>query len=760
MRQKRIVSAARRLGLLAAAWSLALAATPALAADYYLCAQEFVNAMPDSVSITMWGFASDDDNDLANGCGTGQPAVPGPLLSVAPGDPVLNIHLRNELAAEPVSIVIPGQTAAMTPVFFTDDQGRRRVHSFTQETPENGAGVVTYTFGSLAQPFRPGSFVYHSGTHPQVQVQMGLYGSAVKDAAPGEIYPGVPYDAQVSLFYSEIDPALHEAVANGTYGTPPMTSTIDYRPGYFLVNGEPQQAGTAPLAAGFAGGRTLIRFFNMGLLNHVPLLQGGHLQLVAENGSPYPFPQEAYSLLLPASGTRDAIFVPTATGDYPVYDRMLSLTNSTGATGGLLSVLSVAGAPPTDSVTILRTRYDVATDELRVWANSTAAPDAILTLPDHGGAVMDKFPNNPNFKYREYVPGVGGNPGTVTVNSDRGGSDTRPVEYTAPPVAAGDAFAAGEGAQVIVPAAGVLANDSRGGWWASATVLVAQLASGPSSGTVALAADGGFTYTHDGSETVVDSFSYRAVAVNSNNNRVQAVSQPATVIITITPGNDAPVVVAPLADAQGSEGAWLEKSVAASFADPEGQALFFSMTGPPAGSGLAIDAATGLISGILTAADAAASPYPIAVRATDPVAAFVEDSFLLTVQGFSNSAPVVGDDYALTTVAAPVLINILANDTDDGQPVVAANVTASVLGLPLRDAGGQIVTEKGTDGVLYPVKITKKGGQAVYRGDGTVRYTPATTFVGSDVFKYVLTDHDPVAPLTSQRATVRVSVVP
>ena len=36
---------------------------------------------------------------------------------------------------------------------------------------------------------KPGTYLYQSGTHPQVQVQMGLYGGVKKDFATGRPIP-------------------------------------------------------------------------------------------------------------------------------------------------------------------------------------------------------------------------------------------------------------------------------------------------------------------------------------------------------------------------------------------------------------------------------------------------------------------------------------------------------------------------------------------------------------------------------------------
>ena len=101
----------------------------------------------------------------------------------------------------------------------------------------------------------PGTFIFHSGTHPQKQVYMGLAGLITQDHAAGEAYPNVPYNNEVTLFYSDIDTAFNEAVAAGT-----LTTAIERQPTWFLVNGEPYEANvTAGIDAGAAGENVLLR---------------------------------------------------------------------------------------------------------------------------------------------------------------------------------------------------------------------------------------------------------------------------------------------------------------------------------------------------------------------------------------------------------------------------------------------------------------------------------------------------------------------
>jgi len=393
-----------------------IASSQASALDVSLCAGQTTKTMPGGETVKVWGYGLDNADEQAAGtCTTA--TVPGPQLTVPEADLELNITLRNTLAA-PVSIIIPGMkaTSANTPVFFEDgtvyddaaNTPRKRVRSFASETATGAS--TEYSFAA-----KPGTHMYQSGTHPAVQVQMGLYGATVQNSAVGEAYPGISYDNEVVMLYSEIDPAMHNAIAGvaGGDGTdanyadgsgptnPGPDSTIGYKARYFLVNGEPYTSTTANIPVGDVGQRTLIRFLNAGLESHAPMLQGKHMDIVAEYGYPYPYARTQYSMLLAAGKTKDAIFTASAPGDYALYDRRLRLTNSDQAgAGGLMSILSVADAVVADPVitapdTASTPEDTTTTPAINVLANDNtgAVPDAtsvqIAAQPTNGIAVVE-----------------------------------------------------------------------------------------------------------------------------------------------------------------------------------------------------------------------------------------------------------------------------------------------------------------------------------------------------------------------------------
>lgn len=171
---------------------------------------------PDGNSIHMWGYAN----------GVNPMQYPGPTLIVNQGEAV-TVTLTNQLTV-PVSIVFPGQ-ANVAAVGGT-------AGLLTQEA---GPGQsVTYTFTAA----KPGTFTYHSGTRPELQIEMGLVGALIVrptgyNATTNKIaygHPDTAYDHEYLFLLTELDPVIHELVEFG------MMAEIDnttYHPVYWMING-------------------------------------------------------------------------------------------------------------------------------------------------------------------------------------------------------------------------------------------------------------------------------------------------------------------------------------------------------------------------------------------------------------------------------------------------------------------------------------------------------------------------------------------
>jgi hypothetical protein len=169
-------------------------------------------SIPDGSKNYLWGFAD----------GTGPAQYPGPTLIINQGTTVV-VNLTNQIPTVPgnlpvnVSIVFPGQNVAATGGI---------PGLLTREAPPGG--TVTYTFTAS----QPGTYTYYSGTQPELQVEMGLFGAIVirptlgvncltvtNPAAPNNGYaycnPDAYFDREYLFVLSEIDPAIHRLVEFG-----------------------------------------------------------------------------------------------------------------------------------------------------------------------------------------------------------------------------------------------------------------------------------------------------------------------------------------------------------------------------------------------------------------------------------------------------------------------------------------------------------------------------------------------------------------
>jgi FtsP/CotA-like multicopper oxidase with cupredoxin domain len=574
----------------------------------------------------MWGFVTDTGS-----CPTSSVDwQPGPTLQ--PTDGSLTVNLRNCLE-EPVSIVIPGQAATGTPVWVSS-----RVRSFTDEASVGGTVTASYTWTGL----KAGTYLYQSGTHPAKQVQMGLYGALiVLPATVGVAYtptatnPDTGYTTELVLLYSEIDPSLHNP--------PGVAQPLNYIPEYYLINGKPFQDGDPPLSAGNVNEDILIRFLNAGLKTHVPtLLNAPYMSVIAEDGNLYPYAKEQYSVLLAAGKTMDAIWSPTAQGTYPLVDRANYLTTAGVTDGGMLAYLQVgvtAGAP-------------------------TAVGD------------------------------------TYTVAEDTPGG-------------------------LVVAAAGVLTNDlASDGIDAIPTSYTASLVTGPSAGSLLLNDDGSFTYTPNNYFNGTDFFVYRAVDTVTPGPG----SNVATVRITVTPVNNAPVAIDDTAATTQDNAVAI--AVLANDTDVDGDPLTVTNVTDP-------QVTVNLDNTVTFTPEAGfTGNATFTYTANDGTIDSNTATVTITVSPV-NTAPVAVDDFATTTRNTTVFINLVANDTD------AEN--------NLKDASGNVAASQ-----VSVVTQPTRGGTVSVLTNG-VNYRPKNNFRGTDVFTYTVTDTG-TPPQTSNTATVRVNV--
>ncbi|WDF57682.1 Ig-like domain-containing protein [Flavobacterium sp. KACC 22758] len=288
------------------------------------------------------------------------------------------------------------------------------------------------------------------------------------------------------------------------------------------------------------------------------------------------------------------------------------------------------------------------------------------------------------------------------------------------PVAVKDGYSVNEGGTLtVVTANGVLSNDTD----VEGDALTAILVTGPSHGTLTLNADGSFTYVHDGSETITDSFTYKANDGNLDSNVV-------TVEITVNPVNDAPVAVKD--EYTVAEDNTVTLTPLSNDTDVEGDTLsIVSINGTTlTGSAQVITVPNGTVnisaSGVITFTPSAnfnsttpiSFPYVITDGSLTATA-----NIEITVTAVNDAPVAVKDEY---TVAEDntVTLTPLANDTDvDGDTLTISSINGTTL-----TGSAQV--------------ITVPNGTVNISTSGVITFTPSVDFNSTTPisFPYVITD--------------------
>ncbi|MDB2701799.1 Ig-like domain-containing protein [Flavobacteriaceae bacterium] len=246
---------------------------------------------------------------------------------------------------------------------------------------------------------------------------------------------------------------------------------------------------------------------------------------------------------------------------------------------------------------------------------------------------------------------------------------------TNPPVSQTDSITVAEGETATTTTGGatsVLANDrDPDGDPISSSVVTNPL---HSSAFTLDSNTGTFTYTHDGTETTTDTFSYRAFDGAVYGNTV-------SVTINITPVNDCPRVISPIGSIVVNEDADdTTDDLSLRFTDDDIRPLNnLSFSVSPTNTDLAVLSING--AGLLTIdyKDNQTGTVTITVSANDNVDCIVNDVFLLTVDPI-NDAPVgvadtiEVDEGATATTTTGGATSVLANDTDTERDVLEATL--------------------------------------------------------------------------------------
>ena len=253
--------------------------------------------------------------------------------------------------------------------------------------------------------------------------------------------------------------------------------------------------------------------------------------------------------------------------------------------------------------------------------------------------------------------------------------------------------------------------------------LTAVLDSSPSNASVdefgvssfTLNSDGTFSYTHDGSETTTDSFTYMA------NDGVND-SEVATVTISINGVNDVPEVVTLIGDQSASEDSLFALDISTNFSDPDGDPLTFSATGLPASLAIT-DPDAGVIEGtpLQEEAETNGGIYSVTITATDDSDEFVSDSFTLTIIQV-NDAPAATAQTLVTDEDTPLLV-VLTGIDEEADPL-----SFSIVDQPI-------------NGSLTGISPD-------------LTYSPNPDFNGADSFTFTANDGE----LTSEAVTISITI--
>jgi CshA-type fibril repeat protein len=407
----------------------------------------------------------------------------------------------------------------------------------------------------------------------------------------------------------------------------------------------------------------------------------------------------------PAHGTLaltpDGTFTYTPTPGYVGADSF-TYTETDAATG--------VSKPATVTISVTQPAAPTGVADVgRVAAGGTLDGTSVLANDSGTGTLTAAKASNPadgtvtvaaNGTY-VYTPasGFSGTDSFTYQVSDAYGNVSAPVTVTitVTPTAVDDTAKVVAGGTLA--ASSVLANDLGDG-------LTATLVTGTTHGTLALAADGSYSYTPAPGYLGTDTFTYTATDANGNT------SGPATVTITVTQPA-APIGV-------GDTGTVLAGGTL------DGTSVLANDTG----------------TGALTAVPDTSPADGTLSLATDGTYTYTPDPGFSGTDSFTYLAE---DAYGGSSAPVTVTITVVPVAVDDTNTVVAGSTLA----------GTSVLANDLGDGLTATLASGVRGGVLTLAADGTFSYTPSRGFVGSDSFTYTVTD---AAGSTSAPATVTIAV--
>ena len=368
--------------------------------------------------------------------------------------------------------------------------------------------------------------------------------------------------------------------------------------------------------------------------------------------------------------------------------------------------------------------------EINVLANDTDANDGdqlfVIDLPTVGGAANGQvtFNANGNLTYTPFGGFAGQDTFQYTINDGSGGEDataTVTINVLAttniPPIATNDSAVTTEDTDVTIP---VLLNDLDVDG-DTLTIVDFTLAL---RGQVVLNGDQ-FVYTPDPDfpgfgEASTDQFTYRITDGST-------IVGPATVSLFVSPVNDNPIVFDDLiAAVEDTEKMFPDDDLIDNDSDVDndsGDLEILSFTQPANGL-LTFDPGLGVFT--YTPDEGFNGDDTFTYQLWDQRGDPVDGSVTITVAE-APDPPVAADDVGFTPEDTAVTIDVLANDEDPDEETLSISAIA----------------------------VQPTNGDLVING-GSITYTPAADFFGSDSFDYTIADGN--GPLSVDTATVTINV--
>jgi len=318
------------------------------------------------------------------------------------------------------------------------------------------------------------------------------------------------------------------------------------------------------------------------------------------------------------------------------------------------TVIDVNATDPEDSTVTFSLKAGIEDNDI-FSINTATGEVTFISSPDYESPSDN---NNDN----DYILKV-----AATDNGSPAASDTLTITVSVtnvnePPEVSDDNYTTSEDITLDVTSNGVLSNDED----PEGDSFTAAIVDSTEHGTVILNEDGTFTFKPDTNYFGPDNFSYRAIDSESNE------SQSATVSITITEVNDAPVI-------NSNDTAFIDEGQTQVFTvtatDEENNNISFSITDGIDKDLFSIDSSTGEVSFISAPDfenpedDGNNNTYNISVTATDdgtPFASSTTQDVAVIVRDVNESAPVfTSSDTAVVNENATSVLTVVASDQEN-----------------------------------------------------------------------------------------------